>query len=66
MGGAAGGSSGSKWYADWTSGDDTCKNDGKAPEYMTAAAVNWLYDDQEDCCEYNLMIFLRHLNTFHV
>lgn len=56
MGGAAGGSSGSKWYADWTSGDDTCKNDGKAPEYMTATAVNWLYDDQEDCCEYNLVI----------
>ena len=37
-------------------GDDTCKNDGKAPEYMTATAVNWLYDDQEDCCEYNLVI----------
>lgn len=26
-------SSGDKWYADWTSGDDICKNDGGAPDY---------------------------------
>jgi hypothetical protein len=27
------GGSGDKWYADWTSGDETCKNDGGAPDY---------------------------------
>jgi hypothetical protein len=43
--------SGSKWYADWTSsGDETCKNDGNAPEYMVSNAAYWLLEDQQACC----------------
>ncbi|KAL7485151.1 hypothetical protein ACHAW6_010776 [Cyclotella cf. meneghiniana] len=42
--------SGENWYVDWTSGDDTCKNDGKAPKYMIQQAELWLFELQEDCC----------------
>ncbi|KAL3797965.1 hypothetical protein HJC23_013203 [Cyclotella cryptica] len=41
--------SGEKWYVDWTLGDNTCKNDGKAPDYMTQQSSIWLFDKQEDC-----------------
>jgi hypothetical protein len=44
-------SSGKKYYADWTSGDETCKNDGKAPEYMINNEATWLWDQLADCCE---------------
>jgi len=44
-------SSGKKYYADWTSGDDTCKNDGAAPEYMINNEKTWLWDTLSDCCE---------------
>jgi hypothetical protein len=63
MGGTSSGSSssatsGNKWYADWTSGDETCKNDGNAPDYMVANDSTWLYSNQGDCCaryfSYNL------------
>ena len=40
-----------KWYADWTSGDKTCKNDDKAPQYMKNSPDYWLFDTQVDCCE---------------
>lgn len=47
-----------KWYADWTSGDENCKNDNNAPRYMTANPDIWMYDDQAGCCNryflYNL------------
>ena len=46
-----GNGSGDKFYADWTSGTDTCKNDGLAPEYMVNAEAVWLYDDLDNCCE---------------
>ena len=46
-----GGGSGDKYYADWTSGDDTCKNDALAPEYMINVPAIWLYDDLDSCCE---------------
>jgi hypothetical protein len=39
-----------KWYPDWTSGDETCKNDGFAPEYMIDNESLWLNKDREDCC----------------
>jgi hypothetical protein len=51
MGGANAKGSGKKWYADWTSGDETCKNDGKAPDYMVDNDSLWLYADQDDCCK---------------
>jgi hypothetical protein len=52
MGGASAASSasGNKYYADWTSGDETCKNDGKAPDYMVANSATWLYTDKAACC----------------
>lgn len=34
------GGSGDKWYADWTSGEYTCKNDGGAPDYSEWAVVS--------------------------
>lgn len=39
-----------KWYADWTSGDENCKNDNNAPQYMKVNADLWMYDNQDDCC----------------
>lgn len=42
--------SGNKWYADWTSGDETCKNDGQAPSYMVENDSLWLYTNKDDCC----------------
>jgi hypothetical protein len=42
--------SGTKYYADWTSGDETCKNDGKAPDYMVSNSATWLYTDKAACC----------------
>lgn len=51
--GTSAASSGSKYYADWTSGSDdsdTCKNDGNAPEYMINNAATWLWDTLADCC----------------
>jgi hypothetical protein len=52
--------SGEKWYVDWTSGDDTCKNDGKAPKYMTQQAPLWLFELQEDCCKFVFVVFEFH------
>lgn len=43
--------SGDKYYADWESGDETCKNDGAAPEYMIENDGTWLFDDLDKCCE---------------
>eukprot|EP00956_Cyclotella_meneghiniana_P015505 scaffold23809_cov62-Cyclotella_meneghiniana.AAC.11 len=42
--------SGANWYPDWTSGDDNCKADGKAPEYMVINSDTWLSNDRTDCC----------------
>eukprot|EP00956_Cyclotella_meneghiniana_P041703 scaffold236107_cov74-Cyclotella_meneghiniana.AAC.3 len=53
MGG--GGGSGDKYYADWTSGDETCKNDGLAPDFMVNVPAFWLYDDLDSCCEQNFL-----------
>ena len=51
-------SSGDKYYAAWESGDEVCKNDGGAPEYMIENDAVWLFDDLDTCCEtffnYNL------------
>jgi hypothetical protein len=47
-----------KWYADWTSGDENCKNDGNAPQYMQTNADLWMYDDQVDCCNRYFMYTL--------
>lgn len=49
LGGSAA-SSGNKYYADWV-GDDTCKNDGRAPQYMVLNPTVWLYDTLSKCCE---------------
>ena len=38
-----GGRSGDKWYADWTSGDYTCKNDGGAPDYSEWIVASILF-----------------------
>ena len=49
-------SSGSKYYADWESEkaeDQTCKNDGAAPEYMINNPTMWLFDQLNVCCEKN-------------
>jgi len=43
--------SGNKWYADWSSGDETCQNDGQAPQYMVDNMNLWLYDDRDACCK---------------
>lgn len=48
---ASGAGSGTSWYADWTSGDETCKNDGNAPDYMVNNPTTWLYTTQESCCD---------------
>ena len=37
------GRSGDKWYADWTSGDYTCKNDGGAPDYSEWIVASILF-----------------------
>lgn len=62
MGGSSSGS-GLKWYADWTSGDETCKNDGKAPKYMIDhdqdSLKSWLFDDLEDCCSVNFSYTMK-------
>lgn len=42
--------SGTRWYPDWTSGDDTCKNDGRAESYMIDNGGLYLHDDQSLCC----------------
>ena len=62
---AAGSDSGSgdKYYADWTSGDDTCKNDGNAPDYMVNADAVWLYDDLNSCCEQFFSYKLAYCKT---
>lgn len=39
-----------RYYPDWL-GDDTCKNDGSAPEYMTLNPTMWLHDNLSDCCK---------------
>ena len=44
--------SGEKWYADWTSDDQTCKNDGNAPAYMVDNESQWLHDDRDKCCKF--------------
>ena len=50
MGGDASGASGGLYYPDWTSGDEECKNDGNAPDYMVNNQNTWLYTDKGDCC----------------
>ena len=60
--GTATASSGSKYYADWTSGDETCKNDGAAPEYMINNAAMWLYDELNVCCETHFNYKLAECN----
>lgn len=42
--------SGANWYPDWTSGDDNCKADGNAPDYMDINSDTWLFADRTDCC----------------
>ena len=63
MGGAKA-RSGSFWYADWTSGDNTntCKNDGEVPDYMTANKSMWLYENQEDCCKFIGISIIQGVN----
>jgi hypothetical protein len=39
-----------KWYADWSSGTETCVNDGNAPDYMVDNESLWLYTNRDDCC----------------
>ena len=39
-----------KYYPDWL-GDDICKNDGSAPEYMVLNPTMWLHDTLSDCCK---------------
>lgn len=48
--GSSSGTSSQKFYADWL-GDDTCKNDGKAPTYMVLNPSVWLYETLSDCCK---------------
>lgn len=50
MGGSASGASGGLYYPDWTSGDEECKNDGNAPEYMAIKEAMWMSSDKSDCC----------------
>ena len=38
------------WYADWISGDEICKNDDKAPQYMKDDSNLWMFDNQDGCC----------------
>ena len=45
-----------KYYPDWL-GDDTCKNDGSAPEYMILNPTMWLHDTLSDCCKVCLAIY---------
>ena len=42
--------SGVLYYPDWTSGDEECKNDGNAPDYMVGNDATWLFSDKSDCC----------------
>jgi hypothetical protein len=49
--GTIGSGSGTQWYADWLSTDDTCKNDGNAPSYMVKNAAAWLFASRQDCCK---------------
>ena len=44
------GISGDFYYPDWTSGDEGCKNDGNAPDYMVSNQATWLHTDKGDCC----------------
>jgi hypothetical protein len=41
--GTGSGRSGDKWYADWTSGDYTCKNDRRAPDYSESIVASMVY-----------------------
>jgi hypothetical protein len=45
-----------KWYADWVSGDEICKNDGNEPDYMVMNAALWLFKNRESCCKLILSI----------
>jgi hypothetical protein len=42
----------SPYYPDWL-GDDTCVNDGSAPDYMVNNPTTWLHDTLESCCSKN-------------
>jgi hypothetical protein len=55
--------SGTQWYADWISTDDTCKNDGNAPSYMVKNAAAWLFASRQDCCKSLHMIYLSQCST---
>jgi hypothetical protein len=48
--GTASSGSGKKYYPDWL-GDDTCKNDGGAPQYMVQNPSLWLTDTLAKCCK---------------
>jgi hypothetical protein len=41
------------YYPDWTSGDNVCKNDGNAPDYMVKNPSYWLHSTLTPCCEAN-------------
>ena len=43
--------SGKLYYPDWTSGNEECKNDGEAPDYMIKKEATWMYSDKGDCCK---------------
>ena len=38
------------WHADWISGDEICKNDDKAPQYIRDDSIFWMFDNQDGCC----------------
>lgn len=61
MGTAASTSTG-QFYPDWL-GDDTCKNDGSAPEYMALNPTMWLHDTLSDCCKVCLITCLEYKLT---
>lgn len=50
MGGSAAAGSGVLYYPDWTTGDNKCKNDGNAPDYMVKREAAWMFSDKGDCC----------------
>ena len=51
VGSGSSGGSGEKYYADWLSSVQTCKNDGLAPQYMVDLEAIWLFDDLDSCCD---------------
>lgn len=60
--GSSAGNSGGKYYPDWL-GDDTCVNDGSAPDYMVNNPDMWLHDTLESCCSKNYSWKLAECNN---